>query len=392
MRLAILETQERGGLLHYAVQLGDALAARGNEVDLITPRGNELAARVDHARMRGVLTPRVAGGVIGQHGLSRQLSRGAVAFGLVRQWIRASAEVVRGRYDVVLVNADLLNGPAALGAWAITRLPGRAKVACICHNAQSFSRGQGDDLVEVSRLTRAILRRTFPRFDLVLVHGERTWEDFETVWPPSRLALIPHGDERIFADEPAPPAEGEHILFFGAWRKHKGIAVLVEAFDQLLIRRPAARLTIAGIPFPDDVLDVPAILAWATSHGQRVRVIDRYIPMEEVAALFGEARVVAAPYLAAYQSGVVHLAMTMARAVVATDVGDLSTVVKNGETGFLVVPGNVTALAEALEEVVADPELAVRLGDAGRKRVMSTSSWEQVAARLESLLSGLDPR
>ena len=43
MKIAVVETDPFGGLLHYAFQLADALARRGNEVDLIAARGNELA-------------------------------------------------------------------------------------------------------------------------------------------------------------------------------------------------------------------------------------------------------------------------------------------------------------------------------------------------------------
>ena len=63
-------------------------------------------------------------------------------------------------------------------------------------------------------------------------------------------------------------------------------------------------------------LDLDPILEWARSRNGRIEVIDRYVPLEDVPAIFGRARVVATPYLAGWQSGVVHLAMTMGRAVV----------------------------------------------------------------------------
>ena len=96
---------------------------------------------------------------------------------------------------------------------------------------------------------------------------------------------------------------------------------------------------------------------------------------------------VVTPYLVGYQSGVVHLAMTMARAVVASDVGDLGSVVIDGETGRLVHPGDADVLAAALEELVADAELAQRFGDEGRKRLLERSSWETVAEHIEAALA-----
>jgi glycosyltransferase involved in cell wall biosynthesis len=174
------------------------------------------------------------------------------------------------------------------------------------------------------------------------------------------------------------------VLFFGDWLRAKGLHELTAAFDVLVERRPNARLTIAGTPSPDS--NPERIRTWATARSSQVELIDGYVPVEEVPAVFARARVVATPYLAGSQSGVVHLAMTMARAVVASDVGELGEAVVGGETGLLVPPGDVEALAAALEEVVSDPVLAERLGARGRKRVLEEFGWERVAERVEAAL------
>jgi len=111
--------------------------------------------------------------------------------------------------------------------------------------------------------------------------------------------------------------------------------------------------------------------------------------MEEVNGIFAKARVVVTPYVAGYQSGIVHLAMTMGRPVVASDVGDLGAAVTHGETGLVVPPEDPAALAEAIESILADPAAAARMGDAGRARVMSGSAWEEVAARVEASVQDL---
>jgi glycosyltransferase involved in cell wall biosynthesis len=367
------------------VQLGDALARRGNDVDLITPRGNELADREVAARMRTVLTPPLAKPVPARTRLGYYARRAGVATRLALTWVRAVREVRRrDRYDAVILNSDLTLPPATLGATVIASGRRPAVVADICHNVRIYNR-QGGDLTVESTRAEALLRRLFPRFDVVFVHGERSRHEFEEHWPPSSLAVIPHGDERIFGDDPPPPAGEERILFFGDLRKVKGLDVLMDAFDLLAERRPSARLTIAGTPAPSDY-DPRPMLDWARGHDGRVEVIDRYVEMEEVRELFGRARVVVTPYLIGYQSGVIHLAMTMARAVVTSDVGDLGTVVRDGETGRLVPPSDAEALADALEQVVSDPELAARLGAAGRERVLGDSSWEEVAEQVEEAL------
>jgi glycosyltransferase involved in cell wall biosynthesis len=269
---------------------------------------------------------------------------------------------------------------------ALTLLPKRPPVVLICHTAQPINRLRDDNMVGVPGVQRLILRRLFPRIRLICLHGGKSRAEFEAFWPAARLATIPHGDERLFADEPPPFSTEERILFFGNWREVKGIPILMEAFDLVAARRPHARLTLAGTPFPEEV-DVPAVTAWASAHGDRVELIDRYLPVDEVPAVFARARVVVAPYLYAFQSGVVHLAMTMARPVVASDVGDLSAAVSDGETGLLVPPGDAAALAEALERLLADPGTAQRMGEAGRQRALSDSSWEAVAEQFDAAVS-----
>jgi glycosyltransferase involved in cell wall biosynthesis len=387
MRVAFVETAPFGGLLHYAAQLADAIAERGHNVDLIATRGNELENRGGAAAMRAILTPSVRDTEAPPNGaLARFIRRAGVGVRLTRCW----AEIVRAarsdRYDLVVINSDIYYTVVALAVLVLTLLPGRPPVVFICHNAQPFSRGRDDQLTRIPGIQGFLLGRLFPRFRLILLHGEKSRSEFEASWPAARLATIPHGDERLFVDEPPPPSEEERILFFGLWRKVKGISVLTKAFDLIAARRPQAKLTLAGTPSPED-LDLPALSAWAGAHGDRVEVIDRYVPLEEVPAIFARARVVATPYLHAYQSGVVHLAMTMARAVVASDVGDLGSVIADGETGLLVPPGDASALAEALERLLADPGLARQMGVAGRERVLSGSSWEAVAERFDSVVS-----
>jgi glycosyltransferase involved in cell wall biosynthesis len=298
--------------------------------------------------------------------------------------LRTLAVVARGRYDAVVLVDDLSVAPAAAGALALTLLPRRPAIAAICHEPRPRSR-RGEGLYSRSPALLGLLRAFYARADLVFVHGEASRDEFAATWRGRAACVIPHGDARIVAGEPPPPADGEEILFFGEWRRAKGLHVLLEAFDEVARRRDAARLTIAGVPTPD--ADPPAVRSWADRHGGRVRLIDEYVPIADLPRLFGDARVVAAPYLAGSQSGVVHLAMTMARAVVASDAGELPLAVADGETGLIVPRGDVHALADALGEVLADPELARRFGEAGRRRVTSEFGWERVAELVEDALS-----
>jgi glycosyltransferase involved in cell wall biosynthesis len=264
----------------------------------------------------------------------------------------------------------------------VTGVNGATPLAHVCHNVRPFNRWGGEQLYVSSRPTIALLRRLYPRFALVFVHGERSREEFEAIWPPTNLAIIPHGDERLFSAEPPPPAEEPRILFFGAWRKMKGLPVLMEAFDVLARRRPDVRLTIAGPPVREEG-ESERVLAWAAEREGRVETIPDYVPIEDVAGLFARARVVVLPYLAGYQSGVAHLAMTMRRAIVASDVGDLPDAIADGESGVIVPSRDPVALADALERVLEDPAFAERLGETGYAKMLGGSGWAAVAEKVE---------
>jgi starch synthase len=67
--------------------------------------------------------------------------------------------------------------------------------------------------------------------------------------------------------------------------------------------------------------------------------------------------------------------------VVASRVGGIPEVVLDGETGWLVEPGDATALGQALREALADPERARRMGEAGRRRVEAQFAWDRIADR-----------
>jgi len=379
LRLAVVETAPFGGLLHYAVQLADALAGEGHDVDLVLPAGHELAGRAGAARRLEVL-PEGLGQPAASPGRLAVLRRRVRTAGYRLQcWRRIIATVRRGRYDAVVLNGSFDLTLSVHAARLLMRVCPATVVAHVCHNVRPFNRWGGEDLFLRNPRLEAALRRLYPAFNVVFVHGERSRGEFEELWPGTRLAVIPHGDERVFGEEPPPPSPEPRALFFGDWRRVKGLDVLLDAFDAVSAELPGALLTIAGSPSPEEG-GAEAVLAWAAERPGRVEVQPRYVPLEEVRELFGQARVVVLPYRVGYQSGVLHLAMTMGRAVVVTDVGDLSGAVEDGRTGLVVPPADPEALAEAIVRVLADPELAGRLGVAGRAHLLAGSDWATVAA------------
>lgn len=78
-------------------------------------------------------------------------------------------------------------------------------------------------------------------------------------------------------------------------------------------------------------------------------------------------------------------AMAMARPVIATSVGGIPEIVDDGVTGLLVPPGDDGALAAAIRRLLADRELAGRMGEAGRRRIRERFDMKMMVVRLEAI-------
>jgi glycosyltransferase involved in cell wall biosynthesis len=77
--------------------------------------------------------------------------------------------------------------------------------------------------------------------------------------------------------------------------------------------------------------------------------------------------------------------MALERPLVASRTGGTPEIVKDGETGILFEPGNVTQLAAAIERLLHDPNLRERLGSAARARVSREFGKARHLARMEQL-------
>jgi L-malate glycosyltransferase len=95
------------------------------------------------------------------------------------------------------------------------------------------------------------------------------------------------------------------------------------------------------------------------------------------------------PSMAEHFGRVIIEAMAMGKAVVATDAGGIPEIVRSGETGLLVPPGDATALARAVSALLADPARCARLGAAGRRRVEAEFSLGRHVEAVEALYAEL---
>ena len=169
------------------------------------------------------------------------------------------------------------------------------------------------------------------------------------------------------------------MLYVGRIDKFKGIPTLLNAMPLLRERVPDARLLMAGfwqLPEPPAVWDLRQ--GQPSSNG--VTWLG-FVPPPEVAMLYRQADVFVMPSLYETYGMAVAEAMAHSLPVVASRVGALPEIVRHGETGVLVRPNDSTALAEAVAQLLLDPEARQTLGSRGREVVSALPDAGDVAAQ-----------
>lgn len=149
------------------------------------------------------------------------------------------------------------------------------------------------------------------------------------------------------------------LLALGRLSREKGFDVALRAMAEIAPRWPEARLVVAG-----DGPERPRLEVLAAELGLGHRVEFRgWVAPERVAETIDAATLVLVPSVWREPFGLVALQATQrGRAVLASATGGLPEIVRDGETGVLVPPGEAAALAQAVESLLAQPEEVRRLG------------------------------
>ncbi|MDI3211178.1 glycogen synthase [Arthrobacter sp. AL12] len=185
--------------------------------------------------------------------------------------------------------------------------------------------------------------------------------------------------------------ERPSVVFVGRNTRQKGVPYLLRAAAKL----PAdvqLVLCLGAADTPELAAETARLIEELQSQRSGVILIERMLPRNEVVQVLSHATAFACPSI--YEPlGIVNLeAMACGAAVVASATGGIPEVVRHGETGLLVpieqvtdgtgIPLDpekfVTDFAEALIEVVSNPERARAMGEAGRRRAEEHFSWESI--------------
>ncbi len=211
---------------------------------------------------------------------------------------------------------------------------------------------------------------------------------------PGRCHTIHNGiDLRMFRPGERVSGRGGRlrVLFAGVWLQQKGIYDFLEAIKILEGQRDDFEAVVAGSPFLYKVGDA---LAWQLEAEERVtglvkslkRARVSRVGYSEMPALYRSADVFVFPSTWEEPFGIsIVEAMASGIPVVATKVGGIPEIVREGETGRLVPPGDPQSMAEAIGQLLDSEPDRQRLGAAGRSAAESRFSIDAHVDRLLGL-------
>jgi phosphatidylinositol alpha-mannosyltransferase len=193
-------------------------------------------------------------------------------------------------------------------------------------------------------------------------------------WLPGEYEVIPNG---VLVPDSAPAGDREHrIVFAGRQEPRKGLQVLLRAWPEIR-ERTDLRLTVAGA----DPLAVRLLLARLRASDEGIDVVG-FLSQEQLTETLLGAKALVAPSLGQESFGMVLTrAFACGLPVVASDIPGYREVLEPAAS-LSVAPDDPAALADAVEEMVADEQRRQAMGDAARALAVERYSWPGIAGRL----------
>lgn len=273
--------------------------------------------------------------------------------------------------------------------WALPYLvmmalqPSATRIVLQCHNITDKEPARWK-----SWLTNRVLRRG----DALVVHARtEAAEARRRVRHPERVVetFLPVHElggsvpTRESARERYDLGERRVVLFFGHVRPFKALDVALRA---VAASGGDWTLFVAGEVWWNDERTYRALID-ELGIEQRVRLELRYVPDAEVAWVFAACDLVVAPYRREAQSGVALTAFHFEKPVVASNVGGLPEIVRDGVNGAIVPPDDPVSLAGAIDRIFVDGRIDALT--AGARAAARTYSWSRYGEVIASVLQGI---
>jgi D-inositol-3-phosphate glycosyltransferase len=381
-------TGDAGGMNVYVIEVAKRLAARGIEVDIFT-RATTSALEQVVAHSDGITVRHIHAGPF--EGLTKDELPGQLCT-FAREVLRAEAGQPLGHYDIVHSHYWLSGqvGALARDRWGVPLIHSMHTMAKVKNDAMA----EGDTPEPAARIIGE--QQVVEAADVLIANTDLEAKQLINLYDaePGRVEVVNPGvDLSVFRPRERTqvraglgiPADADVLLFAGRIQPLKAPDVLLRAVAVLLERRPElrSRLLVPIVGGPSGTgLERPTSLATLADELGIADVV-RFVPpvsQDELARWYAAATLVAVPSYNESFGLVAAEAQACGTPVVAAAVGGLTTVVRDGRSGLLVDGHDAAGWADALQRVIADPDLRERLA-AGAITQAREFSWEATAER-----------
>lgn len=361
-----------GGVQLHVLDLAEYLMARGHEVSVMAPADDDTPLP-PYAVSAGRAVP------VRYNGSVARLAFGPATSARVTKW------VLEGNFDVIHIHEPATPSVSLLAIWAA-----RGPVVGTFHTAMPRSRAL--------RVAEPILRPSLEKLSARIAVSEAARQTVAAHLGDDTI-VIPNGVyvDRFHPDPARTPSRawrrgsnGPIVVFLGRFGEpRKGLSVLTGAAEAILRVHPDVQFLVAG---PGDVKTAAKELPDRVA--QAFRFLGPLSDAEKV-SLLADADVYVAPNTGGESFGIILIeAMAAGAPVVASDLAAFQAVLGHGKAGVTFTNGDSAALAERVNQVLADEDLRRRLSAAGSARAWEFD-WsrvgEQIVAVYESVRSAAAP-
>ena len=246
----------------------------------------------------------------------------------------------------------------------------RIKLAYTVHDVTPLNESKLDHLFNLL---------VYKKADILFVHSnsnKRTLAQ-QIKLDEEKIKVVPHGDfdfyipDRIVTKSEARKffslsQEQNVILFFGAVKEYKGLDILLNSLSFASMKINNLTLIIAGYPETRELeLKYRNIISKLP---KEIKVIyhAKFIPDAEIAKYFIASDVVVLPYRRISHSGILHIAYSFGRPVIATNVGDFEETIEEGKSGFVLSSNSQENLSEKIIQAFSDRTKLEEMGKYAR--------------------------
>ena len=226
------------------------------------------------------------------------------------------------------------------------------------------------------RIVRFILNHA----DRIIVLSSQWFVLLKGITENKRITKIPNFMVESQRGDAQCEREKDSVLFLGRLSDEKGFFDLLEAAALVKQRIPSLKLRCGGEGDMDEAMERMRKLGI----GGNIELLGWVGEEERQNLLDCTAAFILPSYVEGLPMAVIE-AMSRRVPVVASNVGGIPDIIDDGKDGFLVRPGDVKGIAEALIRLLEDPALQVRVGQAGKCKVDKQFSAEQIVPNIEKL-------